>query len=412
MKLLAEAERELSYKVPYDPAIYSNGTAEGAVVDDSICWKTRNVGKLWWDISTVQWVEPYQNNIIYNTANFNQQMVGSSIDVYEWVETSLTPTQWLELADTEDGLARGISGTPKYGTATFVTKRLYNNVSTSFYNKYYYWVKNTKIIPTLENRKSSAYDVAQLINDPAAQGYKFVAVYSNDRFGLYNCGSLVEEDKKAINFRYWTIPNQEINQHSQYQLITDGLSSSKPNKDLEAKWIDSLVGVDVYNRPVPDSTLSDKEKYGILNKPRQSWFINRTQALKQVIDRTNLVLKDRLIIDDKIITPLLNKDAPPLAANNTYDLAVDTFEDLEFVGTAKVKQAVLTPVIVDGKIGREISDIHLQACLDLGITLTGTNANNAGLILDTSDVGSKTWTWITTQDAWTSNVNVDIFLEL
>ena len=52
---------------------------------------------------------------------------------------------------------------------------------------------------------------AQLINDPAAQGYKFVAVYSNDRFGLYNCGSLVEEDKKAINFRYWTIPNQEIN---------------------------------------------------------------------------------------------------------------------------------------------------------------------------------------------------------
>ena len=43
-----------------------------------------------------------------------------------------------------------------------------------------------------------------------------------------------------------------------------------------------------------------------------------------------------------------------------------------------------------------------------GVTLTGADANNAGLILDTSDVGSKTWTWITTQDAWTSNVNVDI----
>ena len=43
-----------------------------------------------------------------------------------------------------------------------------------------------------------------------------------------------------------------------------------------------------------------------------------------------------------------------------------------------------------------------------GVTLTGADANNAGLILDTSDVGSKTWTWITAQDAWTSNVNVDI----
>ena len=43
-----------------------------------------------------------------------------------------------------------------------------------------------------------------------------------------------------------------------------------------------------------------------------------------------------------------------------------------------------------------------------GVTLTGANADNAGLILDTSDVGSKTWTWITAQDAWTSNVNIDI----
>jgi hypothetical protein len=43
-----------------------------------------------------------------------------------------------------------------------------------------------------------------------------------------------------------------------------------------------------------------------------------------------------------------------------------------------------------------------------GTTLTGANANNAGLILDTLDLGSKTWTWITAQDAWTSNVNVDI----
>jgi len=43
-----------------------------------------------------------------------------------------------------------------------------------------------------------------------------------------------------------------------------------------------------------------------------------------------------------------------------------------------------------------------------GVTLTGAAADNAGLILDTSDAGSKTWTWITAQDAWTSNVNVDI----
>jgi len=43
-----------------------------------------------------------------------------------------------------------------------------------------------------------------------------------------------------------------------------------------------------------------------------------------------------------------------------------------------------------------------------GTTLIGTAADNAGLLLDTSDVGSKKWTWISAEDAWTSNVNVDI----
>lgn len=43
-----------------------------------------------------------------------------------------------------------------------------------------------------------------------------------------------------------------------------------------------------------------------------------------------------------------------------------------------------------------------------GSTLTATNADNAGLILSTSDTGDKTWTWKTSENAWTSNVNIDI----
>lgn len=43
-----------------------------------------------------------------------------------------------------------------------------------------------------------------------------------------------------------------------------------------------------------------------------------------------------------------------------------------------------------------------------GATLTGLNADNAGLVLDTSDVGQKLWTWKSLSDAWSTNVNVDI----
>ena len=55
--------------------------------------------------------------------------------------------------------------------------------------------------------------------------------------------------------------DQQKNIHNQYQIITDGLGTSKPSKDVENKWFDSLVGYDVAFRPVPDPSLSIKEKY-------------------------------------------------------------------------------------------------------------------------------------------------------
>ena len=56
---------------------------------------------------------------------------GSSVDVYEWVETDLTE-RWDATADTEEGLVKGISGTSAYGPIPFVTKRLYDNVTVTF----------------------------------------------------------------------------------------------------------------------------------------------------------------------------------------------------------------------------------------------------------------------------------------
>ena len=179
-KIAGVAEEELSFKTLYDPASYTKGT--GAVnVDTSNYWSKNYVGRLWWDLSTVKYHNPYQGSIIYQTANWNKLFKGSSIDVYEWVETELLPSQWLEQADTEEGLANGISGTPKYDDKTLVTTRVYNKDAQSFSNKFYYWVKNRKFIPTgIEFRKTSAFDVAQLIEDPQAQGYKFTALLADN----------------------------------------------------------------------------------------------------------------------------------------------------------------------------------------------------------------------------------------
>lgn len=55
----------------------------------------------------------------------------------------------------------------------------------------------------------------------------------------------------------------------------------------------------------------------------------------------------------------------------------------------------------------EDKNIEIAKTAD-GTVLTGAEADNAGLILDTSDLGSKLWTWIEAENSWTSNVNVDI----
>ena len=121
---------------------------------------------------------------------------------------------------------------------------------------------------------------------------------------MNNCDNLIKGTDVALNVQFWTIENQQQNIHNQYQIVSEGLETSQPNPDIVKKWFDSLIGYDAQGRIVPDPTLSEKEKYGTLYRPRQGWFKNKNEALKQFIERVNLVLKDNIIVDDKDISEL------------------------------------------------------------------------------------------------------------
>ena len=353
-KIPGVAEQELRYKTYYDPATYSTGT--GVVVDKLNTWGPEQVGQLWWDLNNAKFLNPYQGDITYSTNNWNKLYTGSTIDVYEWVETNLTPSQWNTQADTNDGLSKGISGQAK-STTNYVEKQVYDEISQSFTTKYFFWVKDKKTIPNNEFRTESAFNTAQLIKDPYSYGYKYVSFFANNQFAINNCDTLIKGRDIAISIQYYVLDAQDTNIHNQYQLISDGLATSKPNRDIERKWFDSLIGYDTRNRPVPDNTLGPKKKYGILNTPRQSMFINSVEAMKQVIERVNGVLKTNIIVETKDITGLNYFEQFPSTVSRLYDTSVDTFGELEFIGVAKSKQATLTPVIEDGKIVRvTISD--------------------------------------------------------
>ena len=350
-RIAGPAEQELRYKTKWDPAIYTNVDENDSVTVDAFkSWGISQVGELWWDISTAKFKNPYQGNPQYQTNTWNTQFAGSSIDVYEWVESNLSPSEWREIADSEDGLSNGISGIPKYNNDTYVLKKKYDSILQSFSNLYYFWVKNKKTLPTVKERQVTSYDVTQYISDPRLFGYKYVELQSPNRYVINNSLLDIKGRDTILNFTWWTIPNQQLNIHNQYQIISDGLYTSVPSTELKTKWFDSLVGFDKNLKEVPDPNISPKLRYGNLTRPRQTWFVNRLEALKVVIERANMALRKQIIIDDFDLSGLNTRDDAPSIYSREYDYNVDAEIDVQFIGTNKFKQAVLTPVLDNGRL--------------------------------------------------------------
>jgi hypothetical protein len=126
--------------------------------------------------------------------------------------------------------------------------------------------------------------------------------------------------------------------------------TSVPVLKIESKWIDSLVGYDTSGNRIPDPNLSEKQKYGVLVRPRQSMFKNRLEILKILINRVNSVLLQNHFTDIIDFAKLNSFEEQPSAILNTYDITVDTDSDLIAVGTTRVKQAVLRANLIDGQL--------------------------------------------------------------
>ena len=347
-KIAGIADSELKYKTFYDPAIYSVGTVD-VNVDEGIAWTTMQVGALWWDLRTTKFVNSYDSDVVYRNSLWNTLATGATVDIYEWVETTLSPDEWDNVADTEIGLADGISGTSLYGNDVYSIRRRYDNIARTFRNTYYYWVKNKKTVPNITGRKLSAQSVSNLIGNPRGEGYQYLALTGLDSFSLVNVKNLLSSTDVVLAVEFWINNKPTRNIHTQWKLISNQVSTSLP-KLIEEKWVDSLCGKDLYGRQVPDINVPIKLRYGVENRPIQSMFVNRIEALKQVIEQANLVLKTNLISDTRDLTSLLSIDQEPNEIKGLYDVVRDTDAELKFETLKLFEKPVLTPKILDGRI--------------------------------------------------------------
>ena len=345
-KIAGIAEEELNYKLISDPAIYSIGVA-GTNNDTTKNWLDEHVGELWWDLSTTKYVWYEQSDLEYRRNNWGKLFPGATIDVYEWVGSKLLPSEWSAQADTPKGLASGISGQPKFADNSVISvKQVYDTITNTFGNVYYYWVKNKVLVPNAKNRRISAYEVASVIADPKAYGLKFAAIASGNALLLNNIGPMLIDDRISINIatKVKTQSNPPT-RHTEWLLLQENSAVSMPPALLEKKLIDSLIGHDHLGNIVPDPKLTDRTRYGIGIRPQQTLFKNRLAALRNVVEFSNSVLISTPITGHYNFKNLNAQELIPDQYLNQYDLLVEDNSILSTVNTSGYRMAVLECLI-------------------------------------------------------------------
>lgn len=348
-KIPGIAEQELKYKAAADPAIYSIGVA-GTVNDTESSWIDDHVGELWWDLSTAKYIWYEQSNDIFRKNNWGKLFPGASIDVYEWVKTDLLPTEWAAQADTNEGLTKGISGQPKYPDNSVISvKQVFNNVTNSFENVYFYWVKNKVTVPETVNRRISSYQVASLITDPAANGLKFIEILSPGSVAYANVQPLLVGNTINANISLDTIDNK-IPRHTEWLIMEEGSNKSMPTTLLNKKLFDSLLGHDINGKLVPDPTLSYRTKYGIGIRPQQSMFKDRLEALRNLVEFANSILINEKITGNYNFDNLNQAEDIPDEFSREYDLLVEDLFELGTIVTDNFLQGKLSCTTNNGKV--------------------------------------------------------------
>lgn len=271
---------EIAYISPEDPVTY-NSSRTG--------FGENNVGKLWWDTSTLRYTWYEQGTSRERWKNWGKIFPGSTITICEWVESRALPQNW-------NG-----DGTPRY-TNQYVTERRIDPATNQYVNFYYYWVQNrTQLEPRARRRWKRTHDaqqVARYISNPVGYGIPLISFVDDHSFVLSNTKQQLREDDSILQINLQRNLNPDGFRHTAWKLLREGDVNSTVPDHLTSKLIDSLCGENAIGQPVPDERLSEVERYGIEFRPRQTMFRNIHEARRTFVYKLNMLLADLKVNTD------------------------------------------------------------------------------------------------------------------
>ena len=332
-KLFGDVERNISYKTVYDPADYNE-------------WASEHNGEIWLDVSKFKFAWYEQSDLNYRLLNWGKLHPSSTVEVKEWTQSDYTPTDYNDLSASTEGVSLGITGT---ANETFVTKSVFDPNIQQFKNQYFFWVTNPSILPSTEYRTVSAQNMASAISDPSSFKDEYSALVQNDALLIsYNPNNIT--DDVALRLEKTNDTTQLI-PHVEYGLVSEDDTTADIPGTLITKLIDSIMGEDVNGRQVPDQTIPDAMRYGVLNRPRQSMFKNTTEAIKNMVEYANSALKLKQYAGSRTLTNWLKKDELPNQIVEGYKVKVDTDTDLSYINTETYVTGDKVLVELDSRAG-------------------------------------------------------------
>ncbi len=310
-RLLGVIEENIDFVGAIDPAAYNRGPLNNY----GRRWAQENLGKIWWDTNRARFIDPNQDDIAYASRRWGQLFPGSSVEIYQWIASSVPPEQY-----TGPGTAKSIDS---YTVLSTVDQQGF------LQTVYYFWVTGIPDVSPYGKKTLSVTTLTSYIENPRGSGIPYIAPLAVNTIAIYNGLPYINDTDTVLSIEFERQATENA-VHAQYQLIPQDRSDGFLVDSLYAKMQDSLCGTDPVGRAVPDPLLSPSQRYGVDIRPRQSMVVDRFKALENYLGRANTVMANFPLADGRGYSLLNSVDPEPTAASGLWDLKVANIEELSY----------------------------------------------------------------------------------
>ena len=327
-KLLGVVQQNLDYIGAVDPAAYN----VGPVNNYGQRWAQDRVGQIWWDTRNCRFIDPNQDDIVYASRRWGQTFPGSTIDVVQWVSSTVPPSQY-----TGSGTVRDVNS---YSVTSSI------NEQGLFETTYYFWVRNVRTVNRAARKTISAETIARYIESPRTSGISYIAPIDASTIAIYNGLPYISAEDTILHVEY----DQELNDdavHVQFALVAQDRADGFLDAQLYRKLQDSFCGVDTQGNQVPNPLAPISERYGTAFRPRQSMFVNRFLALQNYLVQANSVMAALPIAEIREFPLLFSEESIPPAGSGAWNAEVANYTELTYQNLDQVPLGYLYLVDID-----------------------------------------------------------------